>query len=154
MQICKNIEQIRVSKGLGVTEMAKRLGIARTTYANFEKETEPSVDRIKSIAEVLGVHYVEIIDGPGSEVPTIPKSDDREIEIKIKRSDIETLRVSLNALGKVFQHAFQLETDKPQGPPSGTQPSGSIRPLRLKLKKGGKKGSVIEKDKSGRGIGS
>lgn len=127
---------------MGVTEVANKLGIPRTTYGNFENETEPDVATIKLIAEALGVHYVEIIDGPGAKVPEIPQAEDYEVEVKMKRSDIEMLRFSLNELGRVFQRAFQLETEKPLDHPSGNPVSDNIKPRRMKGKKPTKRDNV------------
>lgn len=41
--------------------MADALGVKRTTYANWEQKIEPDLTTIKSIAEILGVDFSQII---------------------------------------------------------------------------------------------
>lgn len=54
MQIHEKIEQARVLAGLTQDEMAKKLGIQRSTYQYWEKAT-PSLDKIRKVAAALGL---------------------------------------------------------------------------------------------------
>lgn len=62
MQICGNIRQAREAAGKTQQEIANLLGVKRTTYANWEEKTEPSITKIKEIAEILGVSFYDLIN--------------------------------------------------------------------------------------------
>lgn len=61
-QICQNIRQARLNKGLSQQKVADLLHEKRTTYANWENETEPELTKIREIAKVLGVSFTSIVD--------------------------------------------------------------------------------------------
>lgn len=71
LQICQNIKQVRDSRGISQQEIADKLGVSRTTYANWENETEPTLTIIKSLADYFKVHYTQIIDGVATDVSFI-----------------------------------------------------------------------------------
>lgn len=54
LQIHEKIVQARVSLGLTQEEVADKLGVPRTTYKGWEIKT-PSIDKVKRIAEALGL---------------------------------------------------------------------------------------------------
>ncbi|GIN73218.1 transcriptional regulator [Bacillus sp. J14TS2] len=55
--IGKKIKQIRRQKGLTLTELAERAGIAKSNLSNIERNVNqnPSIQVMEKIAEVLGV---------------------------------------------------------------------------------------------------
>lgn len=61
LQISANIAQARESRGLTQAEVAQKLGMSRSTYANWEKTTEPSFSDIKRIAEILDTPVTVLI---------------------------------------------------------------------------------------------
>lgn len=63
LQICQNIRQARINKGLSQQKVADLLGEKRTTYANWENETEPELTKIREIANVLDVSFNDLVSG-------------------------------------------------------------------------------------------
>jgi transcriptional regulator with XRE-family HTH domain len=61
-QICANIKQAREAAGISQVEMSKMLGLSRTTYANWETETEPNVATLKRIAQILGIEFSQLVN--------------------------------------------------------------------------------------------
>jgi len=61
LQICSNIKQERILANRTQQEMANSLNVKRTTYANWEKDTEPDMTILKSIAQILGISIGKII---------------------------------------------------------------------------------------------
>jgi transcriptional regulator with XRE-family HTH domain len=56
IDVISKIRQLREKMGISQTEAAKRLGIVRTTYSNYEAgNREPDVDTIKKMAEFFEV---------------------------------------------------------------------------------------------------
>lgn len=54
LQIHQRIKNERLKKGLSEEQVAKAIGIERTTYQYWEKKT-PSIDKIKTVAKALGL---------------------------------------------------------------------------------------------------
>ena len=51
----KNLKILRKQQGLGQIEMAKRLNLAKSTYARYEiGETEPDLDTLIKLADYFG----------------------------------------------------------------------------------------------------
>ena len=61
LQICQNIKQARLSLGKSQQEIADLIGVKRTTYANWENNTEPDMTTIKSLSKILGVSVSDIL---------------------------------------------------------------------------------------------
>lgn len=62
IQIGSRIKAIRTAKGIKQNEMALKLGIPKSTYANYENEhREPSSEMIVRIANILEVPIPELI---------------------------------------------------------------------------------------------
>ena len=62
LQICDNIKYFRLLHGFTKEEIAQKLGVHLNTYGNWEVKTQPSIEVIKQIAAIHGVHYTQIID--------------------------------------------------------------------------------------------
>lgn len=60
-QISENIKQARLSTGKSQQEVADYLDIKRSTYANWEAGTEPTVGDMKRIADFLDTSVSKLI---------------------------------------------------------------------------------------------
>jgi transcriptional regulator with XRE-family HTH domain len=63
LQICQNIRQVRVLKGYSQQEIADKMEVTRSTYRNWEENTEPDLATIRTIASVLGVPAYTLLKG-------------------------------------------------------------------------------------------
>ena len=63
--IGKNIAKLRKQKGLTLTELAERAGVAKSYLSNIEREVHqnPSIQVIEKIIFVPGVEIEEVIRG-------------------------------------------------------------------------------------------
>lgn len=69
VQIGKNIEKKRMAKEMSASDMAAALGLTLAAYRNIERGiTEVSFLKIVRIAEVLNIHYAEILELEGAHV--------------------------------------------------------------------------------------
>lgn len=62
LQISQNIARIRKLKGKTQEQVAKELGIKRSTYSNWEKTIVPGIDDIRRIAKILDTPLSDFID--------------------------------------------------------------------------------------------
>ena len=62
LQICKNIKHARIEAKKTQEEMAALLDVKRTTYANWEKNTEPNIITIQAIAKILHIELGELLN--------------------------------------------------------------------------------------------
>ncbi|WP_079908237.1 helix-turn-helix transcriptional regulator [Paenibacillus sp. 32352] len=54
--LLSNLEKLRISNGWTQEEIAKKIGVARTTYTNYEAgKREPDIETAQKIADVCGV---------------------------------------------------------------------------------------------------
>lgn len=56
LQMNENIRQARLAKGFSQEKMAELLGESRSTYAEWERNTEPKVSVFLKIAEILEIN--------------------------------------------------------------------------------------------------
>ena len=67
------IESIMKSKGVGVTELAKRLNVNRMTIYYYIKQDEKnSISQLKKIALALGVDISELFEPLGTDIISCP----------------------------------------------------------------------------------
>lgn len=74
LALCENIRRLRRARGLSQEELAGRLGVSRQSVSLWEQgETNPTVENIYAMAEVLGVSFDELMashtDGAESPLP-------------------------------------------------------------------------------------
>ena len=70
INIIKNIEEIRQSKGIKQAEMGEKLGTTQSGYSNFvNRNIDMPFSRISQIADILGVTVVDIVTWPEKYVP-------------------------------------------------------------------------------------
>ena len=57
------IEQVRLEKGVSLSQLAKQTGIPVSTLSDYEKEKySPRIDRVEKIAIALGVSIAELFE--------------------------------------------------------------------------------------------
>jgi transcriptional regulator with XRE-family HTH domain len=84
MTLGDRIKFFRENKGLNLSELAKKAGVAKSTLFKIEEnKTNPTINTIWAIAEVLGVPFGELvgegeIKGDGVSVVLIEKSEEFE----------------------------------------------------------------------------
>jgi len=84
MTLGEKIKFFRENKGLNLSELAKKAGVAKSTLFKIEEnKTNPTINTIWAIAEVLGVPFGELvgegeIKGDGVSVVLIEKTDEFE----------------------------------------------------------------------------
>lgn len=84
MDIKKNIEGIRKSKGISQEELAKMLGVRQSTYSGyFSKNNSFKFSLILEIADKLEVDVIDIISFPEKLVPEGSKCQKCEKKDKI-----------------------------------------------------------------------
>ena len=65
LALCDNIRRLRRAAGLSQEELAGRLGVSRQSVSLWEQgETNPTVENIYAMAEVLGVSFDELMAEP------------------------------------------------------------------------------------------
>lgn len=63
-----NLSVLRYRAGLSQQGLAERLGVSRQAVSNWERDlSEPDIDSIKRMAELLNVSVSELMDGPAGE---------------------------------------------------------------------------------------
>ena len=67
----ENIRRLRRAAGLSQEELAGRLGVSRQSVSLWEQgETNPTVENIYAMTEVLGVSFDELMAEPADPKPT------------------------------------------------------------------------------------
>ena len=61
MGFSHNLKRIREAKNISVDDICKQTGINNRTYRNYEKETWPPEENLKTIAHALNVSLNELI---------------------------------------------------------------------------------------------
>jgi transcriptional regulator with XRE-family HTH domain len=110
LQICENIRLAREEKGFSQTKMADLLNVSRTTYRNWEEETEPSLTIIKSIATALEVSPLVLLKGIiEPEKPETFSLNDPDLQfqagivgLNFRRSELQKIKEGLDILQNAF----------------------------------------------------
>ena len=85
----KNISQKRKASGISQTEMADKLGLARTAYRNIEMgDTRLISDKVEDIARLLDVTAEELVLGYKPSENMAMRFNDIEHEFEEERSEI------------------------------------------------------------------
>lgn len=97
LQICINIKRARESAKKTQEEMASLLGVKRTTYANWEKNTEPTFSNLREIAKILNIELGDLLN---SDISAGTKAE----EIAVLKAQISLLTKKLITIeSKVFK---------------------------------------------------
>ncbi|MBO5954344.1 MAG: helix-turn-helix transcriptional regulator [Clostridia bacterium] len=60
---CENLKSIRKEKGLSQKQVALKLGVVESCYANWEQgRTEPSISMLRKICEIFVINIDELIN--------------------------------------------------------------------------------------------
>ena len=98
IELAKNIEAIRLAKGIKQLEMGRRLGVSQTAYSNYvNRDADIPFGRVERIAEALGVTVVDLITWPDhyvSENSVMPECE----ECKQKQKTIDNLNLLIDVL--------------------------------------------------------
>jgi transcriptional regulator with XRE-family HTH domain len=85
----QKIKELRLEKGWSIREMAQKIYMSHTAYANIENNnTPPAWDRILKIAKIHGISPLELL---GSDAVT-----QQQIEDQIKFDDLYEILLGIN----------------------------------------------------------
>jgi XRE family transcriptional regulator, master regulator for biofilm formation len=89
--IGKNIYEIRKRRGLTLTELAERAGIAKSYLSNIERNLNknPSINVIEKISSVLDVDLKELLGSGSNEIETQLDSEWVEFVRELRDSGVE-----------------------------------------------------------------
>ena len=60
---CENLKSIRKEKGLSQKQIALKLGVVESCYANWEQgRTEPSISMLRKLCEIFMINIDELIN--------------------------------------------------------------------------------------------
>lgn len=63
-QFCHNLKEYRKQANLTQREVAAKLNVVESCYANWEQgRTEPNIDMLRRLGIILGVSLDELING-------------------------------------------------------------------------------------------
>ena len=104
------IRDAREKAGLTPEEMARRIGVGRTTYINFETgKTNLFSKNLRKTASVLGIPEDELLFGPRPDPEILDELTNWDIR---KQQFIESYENSLQALREELEAAHRLIAEK------------------------------------------
>ena len=60
---CENLKSVRKEKGLSQKQVALKLGVVESCYANWEQgRTEPSISMLRKLCEIFVINVDELIN--------------------------------------------------------------------------------------------
>lgn len=60
---CKNLKEIRRCSGLTQKEIATKLGVVESCYANWEQgRTEPNIEMLRELGKIFDISIDELIN--------------------------------------------------------------------------------------------
>ena len=61
---CRNLKEARKTSSLTQKQVADRLGVVESCYANWEQgRTEPGIEMLRKLGVIFGVSIEELING-------------------------------------------------------------------------------------------
>lgn len=61
---CKNLKEARRSCSLTQKQVAEKLGVVESCYANWEQgRTEPGIEMLRKLGSVFGISIEDLING-------------------------------------------------------------------------------------------
>ncbi len=92
-KVAKNIKRLRNAKGLSQEQLAAELHISRQAVSHWENDrTQPDIDMLEKLAEVLGAPIEELIYGEKRQTSLEPD----------KKKPLNTAAIILAVLGSLF----------------------------------------------------
>ncbi len=62
---CENLKYLRKDVGLTQKQVAEKLGVVESCYANWEQgRTEPSIAMLRNLSKILNVKIDDLINSP------------------------------------------------------------------------------------------
>ena len=99
------IEQARLTKGLNVTQLSRRVAVKPSTLKNWEADrSEPRANKMAMVAGILGVSVQWLLEG-GDEMPEFEEQLPGSVKIAKK------LELALALQQRLSQLLFELESD-------------------------------------------
>lgn len=81
------LKELRKNAGFTQLQMAERIGVARTTYAEYEQgKIQPPIDKIQRICRTFGISTTELV-----EIENNTGVDVANVHFKIKMSDADKI---------------------------------------------------------------
>ena len=107
---------IRLRKGMGITQAAisETLGIERSRYAHYEKDTTPSADILRALAAIFRVTIDELMYSP-DQLKLLKECNDDYIEgfyFNELKKDEKLLIMKYRLLSEESQNAVQKLADE------------------------------------------
>ncbi len=94
LQFNKNLRNIRKLRGYTQDSMAAALSVARSTYAEWEKEIEPKGSMITKISEILGINSMDLYKGDIHAEDTL-QMNEPEVPYKLPNDELMAIRATL-----------------------------------------------------------
>lgn len=94
MHICENIKKGREMRKLSQDELSSKLGVKRTTYAEWEKETVPRADTFWRLATILKVKPDDLLSEnwqPDENSTFTPVATRKKISLETIQKDLDTI---------------------------------------------------------------
>lgn len=87
--IGKRIQQLRKQKGMTLSELAERAGVAKSYLSSIEREIQsnPSIQFLEKISDVLGVQVESLVN----------QRDEREPEIGLDEEWLQLAREAMDS---------------------------------------------------------
>ena len=64
IKFCNNLKEIRKSNGLTQKQVAIKLNVVESCYANWEQgRTEPNIEMLRKLGEILKINLDDLING-------------------------------------------------------------------------------------------
>lgn len=106
MDFGERLKSLREKKQLTQEELASRLYVSSKTISSWESSrTEPSLDLIVKLSEILECSYASLLYGD------IKKSDlETEIKIRLNEEEFERLKLFFEASGEFINESRQIDT--------------------------------------------
>ena len=61
---CKNLKDVRKLSNFTQKQVAERLGVVESCYANWEQgRTEPNIDMLRKLGEIFNLSIDELLNG-------------------------------------------------------------------------------------------
>lgn len=61
---CRNLKEARKTSSLTQKQVADRLGVVESCYANWEQgRTEPGIEMLRKLGAIFGISIEELING-------------------------------------------------------------------------------------------
>lgn len=101
--LCDKLREYRRQCGLSQQQVATVLNVDRATYSYYESgRTQPSLDNLKKIASVFGVHLYELLEIGEPAIPVFCDGDD------LQQTQSESTDPESSYLGKLSDEEQEL----------------------------------------------